>query len=266
MQLLFLLLLLFNVLLAKASTLLLISNETLMDYPAAFGPQVSKYGKIGYLAEPKTDPTGCSLTTRPHMDWIALVQRGQCSFVTKVRKMQESGAIAVIVGDMERSEKVTMFAFGDTSDIDIPSLYLGKEEYNRLLHFDRLLDSPLMVVLQSDTLELDWPLKDLFFMVLVSPCVMTFFFYTFWRLRQKMQQKKELAPASVVSQLGIKIFSSEESEAMDGCAICLEDYQPGHELRLLPCKHHFHALCVDGWLITQKKLCPICKRDITLNV
>ncbi len=32
------------------------------------------------------------------------------------------------------------------------------------------------------------------------------------------------------------------------CAICLSDYEKGQGLRFLPCKHHFHAECVDKYL------------------
>jgi E3 ubiquitin-protein ligase RNF13 len=49
----------------------------------------------------------------PCTDWIALVRRGGCSFITKVRNMQASGAIAVAVGDPERqSGWITMYAPG----------------------------------------------------------------------------------------------------------------------------------------------------------
>lgn len=58
-----------------------------------------------------------------------------------------------------------------------------------------------------------------------------------------------------VVRLGLKQFSFEklrENEAEE-CAICLEDYINGEQLRVLPCKHDFHTYCVDAWLTTQKK-------------
>ena len=45
------------------------------------------------------------------------------------------------------------------------------------------------------------------------------------------------------------------------CAICLEDYQPGQQVRTLPCMHNFHSACVDKWLKSNKS-CPLCKHDI----
>ncbi|KVH87898.1 Protease-associated domain, PA [Cynara cardunculus var. scolymus] len=45
------------------------------------------------------------------------------------------------------------------------------------------------------------------------------------------------------------------------CAICLEDYNVGDRLRILPCRHKFHAICVDAWLTSWRTFCPVCKRD-----
>jgi len=46
------------------------------------------------------------------------------------------------------------------------------------------------------------------------------------------------------------------------CAICLQDFVDGDELRILPCTHEFHVACVDQWLVT-KKTCPLCRKRIT---
>ncbi|KAJ6466705.1 hypothetical protein C8R47DRAFT_1153439 [Mycena vitilis] len=48
------------------------------------------------------------------------------------------------------------------------------------------------------------------------------------------------------------------------CAICLSDFEKGDKVRVLPCHHIFHLAEVDEWLIQRKKLCPVCKADVTL--
>jgi len=45
------------------------------------------------------------------------------------------------------------------------------------------------------------------------------------------------------------------------CAICLSEYGPTEDIRFLPCKHHFHSICVDTWLFSNK-VCPFCKQEI----
>lgn len=131
-----------------------------------------------------------------------------------------------------------------------------------------------MIVLQSNDDTVDWYYKrkkrrkqgnflylfctyrpittDLFFIIILSPCIMLLFTYILWKIRQFIRIRKQLASASAVSKLGIKIFNEKEEESC--CAICLEDYEKGSELRLLPCNHQFHTFCVDAWLMTQRKL------------
>ncbi|KAH7340894.1 hypothetical protein B0J17DRAFT_653204 [Rhizoctonia solani] len=47
------------------------------------------------------------------------------------------------------------------------------------------------------------------------------------------------------------------------CAICLCSFVRGDRVRVLPCSHVFHVEEVDGWLLNRKKVCPICKADVT---
>jgi len=56
------------------------------------------------------------------------------------------------------------------------------------------------------------------------------------------------------------------NEVQDGqltCPICIDDFESGEELRLLPCQHRYHTLCIDPWLLDISPLCPMCKTDYT---
>ncbi|KAI8800725.1 hypothetical protein BJ742DRAFT_64465 [Cladochytrium replicatum] len=49
----------------------------------------------------------------------------------------------------------------------------------------------------------------------------------------------------------------------DSCAICMEEFTRGDELRELPrCRHCFHRSCVDVWLTRRMGRCPLCREDI----
>jgi len=49
------------------------------------------------------------------------------------------------------------------------------------------------------------------------------------------------------------------SNCLERCLICLDDYEPEVDLRLLKCRHAFHKSCVDQWLQTGKNNCPACR-------
>jgi hypothetical protein len=41
------------------------------------------------------------------------------------------------------------------------------------------------------------------------------------------------------------------------CGICLDNYALGQLVKCLPCKHRFHAECIDNWLRNQSCNCPL---------
>ncbi|XP_042298450.1 E3 ubiquitin-protein ligase RNF43 isoform X2 [Sceloporus undulatus] len=45
------------------------------------------------------------------------------------------------------------------------------------------------------------------------------------------------------------------------CAICLEEFSEGQELRIITCFHEFHRCCVDPWL-QEHQTCPLCMFNI----
>eukprot|EP00747_Dinoflagellata_sp_TGD_P119350 gnl/TRDRNA2_/TRDRNA2_173000_c0_seq4.p1 gnl/TRDRNA2_/TRDRNA2_173000_c0~~gnl/TRDRNA2_/TRDRNA2_173000_c0_seq4.p1 ORF type:complete len:284 (+),score=26.66 gnl/TRDRNA2_/TRDRNA2_173000_c0_seq4:89-853(+) len=49
-----------------------------------------------------------------------------------------------------------------------------------------------------------------------------------------------------------------QQDDVEPCAICLEEFQESQIVRVLPCFHSYHAVCVDGWL-RKSTLCPLCK-------
>ncbi|KAF8670215.1 hypothetical protein HU200_050745 [Digitaria exilis] len=51
---------------------------------------------------------------------------------------------------------------------------------------------------------------------------------------------------------------AKENEDHGGCVVCLEGLGIDQQLRMMPCKHTFHKLCIFKWLVVNR-LCPICQ-------
>jgi len=50
------------------------------------------------------------------------------------------------------------------------------------------------------------------------------------------------------------------------CVICLDNFEEGDVLRVLPCRHEFHQPCVDRWFKEGRQFCPMCKWDFVASL
>ena len=57
----------------------------------------------------------------------------------------------------------------------------------------------------------------------------------------------------------------QEDEANKKCMICITEYEDSESVRTMPCLHYFHTECIDKWLLSRGRTCPICKFDIKRN-
>lgn len=65
---------------------------------------------------------------------------------------------------------------------------------------------------------------------------------------------------------GLHVLSVNSSSANiyleERCVICLNNYEIGEECRQLnKCKHFFHKVCIDEWLMTGRNTCPTCRAE-----
>ena len=63
----------------------------------------------------------------------------------------------------------------------------------------------------------------------------------------------------------------QKKDQSHACVICLEEFQEGDRLRVLPCDHSFHVGCIDRWLSGSSSFeecytngCPTCKKRPTV--
>ncbi|XP_067911293.1 E3 ubiquitin-protein ligase znrf3 isoform X1 [Heterodontus francisci] len=78
---------------------------------------------------------------------------------------------------------------------------------------------------------------------------------------EKMETRKFKSKSKVLREGSCGASDTLSSSSTSDCAICLERYVDGEELRVIPCTHRFHKKCVDPWLL-QHHTCPHCRHNI----
>ncbi|XP_068018056.1 E3 ubiquitin-protein ligase ZNRF3 isoform X2 [Melanerpes formicivorus] len=78
---------------------------------------------------------------------------------------------------------------------------------------------------------------------------------------EKMETRKFKSKSKGHREGSCGALDTLSSSSTSDCAICLEKYIDGEELRVIPCTHRFHKRCVDPWLL-QHHTCPHCRHNI----
>ncbi|KAJ0629694.1 putative transcription factor C2H2 family [Helianthus annuus] len=210
-----------------AKVVLMGNNVTLSfdDIEANFAPRVKGTGECGtlYQAEPldACAPLANGSIEESVNQPFVLIIRGGCSFDEKVRRAQAAGFKAAIIYNNDDSDLVAMA--GTATGIVIHAVFVSKSSGLKLSKH---------------------------------------------RIRREHPQSSRVREFHGMSSRLVKAMPSlvftavlEDNCTSATCAICLEDYNVGDKLRILPCRHKFHAMCVDAWLTSWRTFCPVCKRD-----
>lgn len=80
-------------------------------------------------------------------------------------------------------------------------------------------------------------------------------------LRDGMEDQPVSLDSTVLEQIGIKKYKSEEENKFTSCCVCMTDFENDDEIRDCPCSHVYHVGCIDEWF-KQKPTCPVCRKDM----
>lgn len=72
----------------------------------------------------------------------------------------------------------------------------------------------------------------------------------------------KIAPLSCPGLNNVPEQAETEFSNPDSCSVCMEKYTQQQLTRTLPCKHSFHAACIDQWLLQSTPACAICRQVI----
>ncbi|KAJ3363743.1 hypothetical protein GGF31_000900 [Allomyces arbusculus] len=213
--------------------------------------------------------------------WIAVVERGTCAFIDKVRAMQRSGAAGVIVGDNEPDGVglLTMYAGGDTSDVHVPSVFVPRAGYEALLLDAAGEAAPVAWIVAArpgaDGTVPEWTVVDVILASVVAPLALLLCVYTLCRAciyvtpggtggSTSTARNEPATPQRVLDALPTIVYNRAKAREDDptSCVVCLDEFEDDQTLRVLPCAHPFHVACIDTWLTERKNVCPICRFEL----
>ena len=292
--------------------------------------------------------------------FIAIVSRGECPFVTKVRRAQEAGARGVIVCDNVREDTLTMESSEDASDVAVPSVFLS---YDDCVEVGRAMKEEVKrpgggVLTASLCGGMGFELRPMSTEEAAMAAMLgTLFICAVSRrlANQRRSLQERMAPYAAARRtthrrrlaiseclnLPTRIYTKgappawgdgatwregsdvagegeakedegevevekapeeadvrcdEEEGAVAGaaleegcmpscskavaavpapsesdpdgipCVICLDNFEEGDVLRVLPCRHEFHQPCVDRWFKEGRQFCPMCKWDFVASL
>ncbi|XP_020827129.1 E3 ubiquitin-protein ligase ZNRF4 [Phascolarctos cinereus] len=241
------------------------------DAPALFGAPLSEDGVRGYLIEAQP-PNACQPIEGPmisnhSLGSIALIRRFDCTFDLKVLHAQQAGYQAVIVHNVHSNDLVSMVHVYDDirQQIEIPSVFVseatskdlriilcGNKDAHVLLlpnhhHYPELDCHPV--------LSISW----------VLGCMMTLLMSTLLIIRRvwlywcRWREWGTVAKTPSRKKTHMRAFTRQN----DVCAICLDEYEEGDQLKILSCTHIYHSKCIDPWFSqTLCRTCPVCKQPV----
>ncbi|CAJ1059300.1 E3 ubiquitin-protein ligase RNF130 [Xyrichtys novacula] len=223
------------------------------------------------------DRQGCDPNTRflvppRNVHWVALLQRGNCTFKEKILKAAAYNATAVLIYNNSTNKTVKMGheGTGDTVAVMITEAY-GKEI---LAHLERNLTVLVSVVVGDRGSSKNINRGSLVFvsisfivLLIISSAWLIFYFIQkirYTSARDRSQRRLGDAAKKAIGKLTTRTVKKGDKETdpdFNHCAVCIEAYQLNDVVRILPCKHVFHKVCVDPWL-NEHCTCPMCKLNI----
>ncbi|XP_052869877.1 E3 ubiquitin-protein ligase Godzilla isoform X2 [Anopheles cruzii] len=235
--------------------------EEFRDLPATFGGNIPDTG-LKMLADRAEPADGCTVMRPPPnitSKFAVVIARYNCSFEEKVRNAQQAGYAMVIVYNVGSNDLEHMSA-NHPQDLLIPSVFVGQNSGRGIIE-NYLYDRDYALVITD---EIPFNINNnllIPFAVIVGLCFLLMVLFMIVRcIRERRRSLRRRLPISVLRKIGIVKFA--KGMHYEICAICLEDFVENDRLRVLPCRHAYHAPCIDPWLTKSRRVCPICKRKV----
>ncbi|XP_029471353.1 E3 ubiquitin-protein ligase RNF13 isoform X1 [Rhinatrema bivittatum] len=241
-------------------------SQAFEDLPARFGYRLPSDGLKGFLIGSKPENACEPIAPPPVKDnsssaYIVLIRRLECNFDVKVLNAQRAGYKAAIVHNVASDDLLSMGSndIELLKKIDIPSVFIGETSANSLKNDFAFEKGGHIVLLPEVSLPLEYYLIP--FLIIVGICLVLIVIF----MITKFVQDRHRARRNRLRKDQLKKLPThkyKKGDEYDVCPICLDEYEEGNKLRILPCSHAYHSKCVDPWLTKTKKTCPVCKQKV----
>ncbi|CAD7677308.1 unnamed protein product [Nyctereutes procyonoides] len=245
-------------------------------------PKEAAQGVVGVPRAADRDPEGCAPDTRflvpapggrGGAPWVALVARGGCTFKEKVLVAARRNASAVVLyNDEGHGNLTTPMSHAGTGNIVVIMVSYPKGR--------EILDLVQKGIAVKMTIEVGTRHVQEFIsgqsvvfvaiafitMMIISLAWLIFYYiqrflYTGSQFGSQSHRKEA---KKIIGQLPLHTVKHGEKGIdvdAENCAVCIENFKVKDIIRILPCKHIFHRICIDPWLLDHRT-CPMCKLDV----
>jgi len=245
------------------------------DMPARFGDDLPEDGLVGFLVEAEPIHACSSIKPPPNrtpyqplIHWVALIRRSEtgvageeCTFQQKVQHAMQANFSGAIVFNYRDDSLIPMG--GDRDDV-IPSVFVGHTDGEKLReHFTYKTGKGAFVVRLTDNQPFDINAYLLPFAIVVGICFLIMLGIMIFKcVQDRRRERRHRLPKSSLKKIPTKKFVAGDEDQYETCCICLDDYEIGDKLRILPCQHAYHQKCIDPWLLKNKRVCPQCRKKV----
>ncbi|XP_025785366.1 E3 ubiquitin-protein ligase RNF133 [Puma concolor] len=200
--------------------------------------------------------------------WLALVERGGCTFTQKIKVAIEKGAGGVIIYNFPGTGN-QVFPMSHQAFEDIVVVMIGNLKGVEILHLIQK-GVHVTVIVEVGRKHIIWVNHYFVSFVIVTTATLAYFIFyrirRLWiaRIQNRRWQRLTTDLKKAFGQLQLRVLKEGDEEISpngDSCVVCFELYKPNDTVRILTCKHFFHKSCIDPWILAHGT-CPMCKRDI----
>jgi E3 ubiquitin-protein ligase RNF13 len=238
--------------------------------PADFGGDLGPNQEMVGCGEATKPPPACqailppdnafNLTYSGCNAYFAVIPRRNCTFMHKTFRAQEAGYSAAIIYNYAGEAPVRMTG-RDHLDIEIPSLMVSYSCAQEIIERYPASEGYVVVLKLSGANSIIFVKYLIPFLCVVIFCFLLMIGAMVYKLvRDRRRQQRRRLSRTNLRKIPTKKFK--KGEEPETCPICLDDFEEGEKLRVLPCKHAYHCKCVDPWLTKNRKVCPVCKRKV----